>query len=40
VIAQGTPEDVAANADSYTGVFLAAPLGLPAPTSKRRKVSA
>ena len=40
VIAQGAPEDVAAIADSYTGQFLAGPLGLPAPTRRRRKVSA
>ena len=40
VIAQGTPEDVAAIADSYTGQFLAEPLGLPAPTRRRRRVSA
>ncbi len=38
VIAEGTPEDVGANPDSYTGFFLADPLGLPAP--RRRKVGA
>ena len=38
VIAEGTPDDVAANADSYTGFFLANALGLPAPG--RRKVGA
>jgi excinuclease ABC subunit A len=36
VVASGTPEDVAANADSYTGHFLAGSLGLPRPTPKRR----
>ncbi|MBV8347891.1 MAG: ATP-binding cassette domain-containing protein, partial [Mycolicibacterium sp.] len=35
VIAEGAPEDVAANPDSYTGFFLATALGLPAP--RRRK---
>jgi excinuclease ABC subunit A len=38
VIAEGTPEDVAANPDSYTGFFLAGALGLPA--QRRRKVGA
>jgi excinuclease ABC subunit A len=38
VIAKGTPEDVAANPDSYTGFFLAGALGLPA--QRRRKVGA
>jgi excinuclease ABC subunit A len=38
VVAQGTPEDVAANPDSYTGQFLAEILDVPAPTRKRRKV--
>jgi excinuclease ABC subunit A len=41
VVAQGTPEDVAANPDSYTGRFLAEMLDPPAkPKRKRRKVSA
>ncbi|CQD24629.1 excinuclease ABC subunit A [Mycolicibacterium conceptionense] len=40
VVAQGTPEDVAANPDSYTGQFLAELVEVPAPKSKRRKVSA
>jgi len=43
VVAAGTPEDVAANTDSYTGHFLAGALGVPRPTPKarkRRKVSA
>jgi excinuclease ABC subunit A len=41
VIAQGTPEDVAAAPASYTGQFLADTLGLPrATTRRRRKVSA
>jgi excinuclease ABC subunit A len=43
VVATGTPEDVAANIDSYTGHFLAEALGLPASTRKGRngrKVSA
>jgi excinuclease ABC subunit A len=41
VVAQGTPEDVAANTDSYTGRFLAEMLDPPArPKRKRRKVSA
>ena len=35
IIAEGAPEDVAANPDSYTGFFLATALGLPAP--RRRK---
>jgi excinuclease ABC subunit A len=40
VVASGTPEDVASNAGSYTGKFLAELLGEPAPKRKRRKVSA
>jgi excinuclease ABC subunit A len=36
VVAEGTPEDVAANTDSYTGHFLAGVLGLQRPTPKRR----
>lgn len=40
VVAQGTPEDVAANPDSYTGNFLAELIDVPAPKRKRRKVSA
>jgi excinuclease ABC subunit A len=40
VVASGTPEDVAACAESYTGQFLAGILDVPAPAKKRRKVSA
>jgi excinuclease ABC subunit A len=43
VVASGTPEDVAANPDSYTGHFLAEILDVPRPKPKpksRRKVSA
>jgi excinuclease ABC subunit A len=40
VIASGTPEDVAANRDSYTGHYLADMVSVPAPAKKRRKVSA
>ncbi len=40
VVAQGTPEDVAAHPGSYTGQFLAEMLDVPAPARKRRKVSA
>ena len=42
VVAQGTPEDVAATPGSYTGAFLAEQLGPPAPkrTTRRRRVSA
>jgi excinuclease ABC subunit A len=40
VVASGTPEDVAACAESYTGQFLAEMLDAPAPAKKRRKVSA
>jgi excinuclease ABC subunit A len=40
VIASGTPEDVAANRDSYTGYYLAQMVNVPAPAKKRRKVSA
>jgi excinuclease ABC subunit A len=36
VVAEGTPEDVAVNPDSYTGHFLAGVLGVPRPTRKRR----
>jgi excinuclease ABC subunit A len=36
VVAEGTPEDVAANPDSYTGHFLAATLGVPRPKPKTR----
>ena len=42
VVAQGTPEDVAANPGSYTGQFLAELLEPPAPkrSPRRRKASA
>jgi len=40
VVAQGTPEDVAANPDSYTGQFLAELLDLPVPAGKRGRASA
>jgi excinuclease ABC subunit A len=43
VVAEGTPEDVAVNAGSYTGHFLADTLGMARPKPKsrsRRKVSA
>ena len=44
VVAAGTPEDVAATPESYTGQFLVEMLEAPepvrAPTRKRRKVSA
>ena len=44
VVATGTPEDVAASPDSYTGHFLAETLGVarpkPKPRSRRAKVSA
>jgi excinuclease ABC subunit A len=40
VVAAGTPEDVANDASSYTGKFLAEMLGAPTPKRKRRKVSA
>ncbi|MFN8073518.1 MAG: excinuclease ABC subunit UvrA [Mycobacterium sp.] len=43
VVAQGTPEDVAATPDSYTGAFLAELLDTPARpkrAARRRKVSA
>ncbi len=41
VVAEGTPEDVAATVSSYTGQFLADMLDVPAPPPrKRRKVSA
>jgi excinuclease ABC subunit A len=37
VVATGTPEDVAANTDSYTGHFLADALGVPRPTARKRR---
>jgi excinuclease ABC subunit A len=37
VVAEGTPEDVAANIDSYTGHFLADALGVPRPTARKRR---
>jgi excinuclease ABC subunit A len=37
VVAEGTPEDVAANPDSYTGHFLADALGVPRPSRKGRR---
>ena len=40
VVASGTPEDVAANPDSYTGQFLTELLDASAAKPKRRKVSA
>jgi excinuclease ABC subunit A len=40
VVAEGTPEDVAASPNSYTGQFLAKMLDAPAPKKRRRKVSA
>jgi excinuclease ABC subunit A len=40
VVATGTPEDVAAVSESYTGQFLAEILPSPVPAKKRRKVSA
>jgi excinuclease ABC subunit A len=40
VVATGTPEDVAAISESYTGQFLAEILPAPARARKRRKVSA
>jgi excinuclease ABC subunit A len=36
VVAEGTPEDVAMNNDSYTGHFLAETLGVQQPTRKTR----
>jgi excinuclease ABC subunit A len=39
VVAKGTPEDVAADPDSYTGHFLANTLGLPRPTAGKRRNS-
>jgi excinuclease ABC subunit A len=36
VVATGTPEDVAANPDSYTGHFLAETLDVPRPKPKKR----
>ena len=44
VVAEGSPEDVAAVPESYTGKFLAEVLDAvpakPTPTRRRRKVSA
>ena len=42
VVAQGTPEDIAASPGSYTGTFLAGLLDAPAPkrAPRRKKVSA
>ncbi len=44
IVAEGTPEDIAAVPESYTGKFLAETLGVPAPASERsrrsRRVSA
>jgi excinuclease ABC subunit A len=40
VVTAGTPEDVASDASSYTGKFLAEMLDMPVPKKKRRKVSA
>jgi excinuclease ABC subunit A len=42
LVGQGTPEDIAANPQSYTGAFLAELLDPPAPKSpsRRKKVSA
>ena len=40
VVAEGTPEDVAASPHSYTGHFLGQLLDAPAPKKRRRKVSA
>jgi excinuclease ABC subunit A len=37
IVATGTPEDVAANPDSYTGHFLAETLGLPRPAASKRR---
>jgi excinuclease ABC subunit A len=37
IVAQGTPEDVAANPESHTGRFLAPLLAAPAPAERRRK---
>ena len=37
VVATGTPEDVAANPDSYTGHFLAETLGMARPKAKARR---
>jgi excinuclease ABC subunit A len=37
VLAEGTPEDVAANPDSYTGQFLAPILAAAPPAAKPRK---
>ena len=44
IVAEGTPEDIAAVPESYTGKFLAETLGVPAVPSrrpaKRKRVSA
>ena len=40
IVASGTPEDVAAVVESYTGQFLAEVLPVPAPVKKRRRVTA
>ena len=42
VVAEGTPEDIAAVPESYTGKFLAETLGVPVSPSpqRRRRVSA
>ena len=37
VVAQGTPEDVAASPESYTGHFLAEALGVPRPSRKAER---
>jgi excinuclease ABC subunit A len=39
VVAEGTPEDVAAVPASYTGTFLAGLLDAPAPKSAPRKAT-
>jgi excinuclease ABC subunit A len=41
IVAAGSPEDVAAVPESYTGKFLAEVLGVPVqPTARRRRASA
>ncbi|MGH3636004.1 MAG: excinuclease ABC subunit UvrA, partial [Mycobacterium sp.] len=37
IVAEGTPEDIAAVPESYTGKFLAENLGVPVSTSSRRR---